>query len=106
VTDTARDAVTRAGELMDLREKFRKELSDKFKALALLDALFVNPYITAARAEKLLRVSNPTARQTIEILEENGILEEVSGRKWNRLYLARPIMSVIDKATGTKQNDH
>jgi len=105
VTETARDAVSRAGELMDLREQFRKKLSDKFKSLALLDALFVNPYITVARAEKILRVSNPTARQTVGILEENGMLEEVSGRKWNRLYLARPIMSVIEKATRTKQNE-
>lgn len=105
VTETARDAVSRAGELMDMREQFRKRLSDKFKALALLDALFANPYITVARAEKVLRVSNPTARRTVEILEENGMLEEVSSRKWNRLYLARPIMSVIEKATRAKQNE-
>jgi len=106
VTETARDAVSRAGELMDIREQFRNRLSDKFKALALLDALFVNPYITAARAAKILGVSNPTARQTVEILEENGMLEEVSGRQWNRVYLARPIMNVFDKAAGTENNDH
>lgn len=103
VTETARDAVNRAGELMDLRERFRRKLSDKFKALALLDALFVNPYITVAKAEEILRVSNPTARQTVEILEENEMLEEVSGRKWNRLYLARPIMRVIEKVSEPKK---
>jgi len=99
VAEIARDAVVRAGELMDLRERFRKKLSDKSKALALLDALFVNPYITVAKAAETLGVSNPTARQTVEILEEKGMLEEVSARKWNRLYLARPIMSIIDKVS-------
>jgi Fic family protein len=99
VTETAKDAVNRAGELMELRERIRKELRNKSKALALLDTLFVNPYLTVARAEKLLRVSNPTARQAVEILQDSGVLQEVSGRKWNRLYLARPIMAVIDKTT-------
>jgi len=106
VTETARDAVRRAGELMDLREKFRKDLSDKSKAMALLDALFVNPFITVARAEKNLRVSNPTARKADAILKKNGMLTEVSGRKWNRLYLARPIMSVIERAIEIEPNEH
>ena len=43
--------------VMVLREKFRARLQDKPKAIALLDQLFLNPYITVARAERLLDVS-------------------------------------------------
>ena len=85
-----------AGRLMDLREKFRARLRDKPKALALLDQLFINPYMTVARAERILKVSNPTARQAVTLLQKNGLLDEISGRAWGRLYLAKPILRAIE----------
>jgi len=98
VTETARDAIRRADDLMALREKYRGHLKDKPKAIALLDELFLNPYITVAHAAKILEVSNPTARQTVSLLVRAGMLKEISGRKWGQLYLAGPIMKVIEKA--------
>jgi Fic family protein len=96
VAETAGEAVQHAGRLMDLREKFRARLNDKPKALALLDELFINPYMTVARAERILKVSNPTARQAVTLLQKNGILEEITGKEWGRLYLAKPILRVIE----------
>ena len=96
VAETAGEAVRHAGRLMDLREKFRARLNDKPKALALLDELFINPYMTVARAERILKVSNPTARQAVTLLQKNGILEEITGKEWGRLYLAKPILRVIE----------
>jgi Fic family protein len=54
---TARQALHQAGELMALREAFRMKSRDKPKALILLDELFINPYITVARAGELMQVS-------------------------------------------------
>jgi Fic family protein len=68
----------------------------KPKALALVDQLFVNPYITVARAAEILEVSNPTARQTVALLQKEGLLREISGRAWGRLYLAGPILKAIE----------
>lgn len=96
VAETAGEAVQHAGRLMDLREKFRAGLRDKPKALALLDELFINPYMTVARAERILKVSNPTARQAVTLLQKNGMLEEITGKEWGRLYLARPILRAIE----------
>lgn len=73
---------------MDMREEYRKRLSNKPKALALLDELFINPFLSVSRAQGILEVSNPTARQAVEVFA--GMLEEVTGRSWGRLYLARP----------------
>ena len=97
VAEMAQDAVHRSRQLMELREKLRKRLVDKPRALALLDELFVNPYITVARAEQMLEVSNPTARQAVALLQQHRVLKEVSGRQWGKLYLARPILDVIEK---------
>lgn len=96
VTEIALEAVGQAGRLMDLREKFRARLRDKAKALALLDELFLNPYMSVARAERVLKVSNPTARQAVTLLQRKGMLEEMTGRTWGKLYLAKPIMDIIE----------
>jgi Fic family protein len=96
VTEIALEAVGQADHLMGLREKFRARLRDKPKALALLDELFLNPYMSVAKAERVLKVSNPTARQAVMLLQRKGMLEEITGRTWGRLYLAKPIMETID----------
>jgi Fic family protein len=93
---TARQALLQAGELINLRETFHLKVRDKPKAVALLDELLINPYITVALAGKLLQVSHPTARQTIEYLQQHGLLEEITGRSWGRVYLARPILNVLE----------
>jgi cell filamentation protein, protein adenylyltransferase len=97
VEQTARSAVRQASRLMDLREAYRGRLSKKPNALRLLDELFVNPYLTAARAAQILASSRPTARQAIGLLQTEGLLEEVTGRSWRRIYLARPILEVIEE---------
>jgi len=95
VETTAKDAVLRARRLTDLREKIRTRFAGKPKVLALLDQLFINPYISVARAEKILGVSNPTARQAVAMLEKAGVLKEVSGRAWGKLYLAGAILEAV-----------
>ncbi len=99
IAQTARKAVAQASSLMELREKYRATLWDKPKVLLLLDALFVNPYLTVAKAEQILAVSNPTARQAVELLKKRGVLEETTGRSWGRFYLARPILDVLENKT-------
>ena len=96
VAETARSAAGQARRLMDLRETYRRQLRQKPNALRLLDELFVNPYITSPRAAHLLSVSAPTARQAIGVLQREALLEEIPGRSWRRLYLARPILEAIE----------
>ncbi len=93
---TARRAMSQAAKLADLRETMRRRLRDRGKALRLVDELFMNPYITVAAAQRLLEVTNPTARQIVQLLEREGVLEEVSGRSWGRIYLSKPILKAIE----------
>ncbi len=96
VEATARSAVRQASRLMDLRESYRRRLSQRPNALRLVDELFANPYLTAGRAARVLGVTDPTARQAIARLQTEGLLEEVTGRSWGRIYLARPILEAIE----------
>ncbi len=95
VEQTAREALRQTARLVDLREEFRGQLLTKPRALALIDHLFVNPYLTVKRAQTILGMSNPTARAAVATLEEMGVVGEVTGRPWRRVYLCRPILDVI-----------
>lgn len=96
VAETARAAMKQARQLMDLREQYRMRLRNKPTAQALVDELFMNPYVTVARAARTLHVSAPTARTSIMRLRDEGILEEITGRSWGRVFLATPIMQAIE----------
>ena len=93
---TAADAVKRTTQVIDLREKFRDRVADRPKALSLVDQLFTNPYLTVARAEEVLRISNPTARSLIDLLLERKLIEQVGKRRWAKLYLARTVLEAIE----------
>ncbi len=98
VEKTAHAAVTQAGELLDLRQTLGKVLESRPRELVLLDALFINPYLTVTRAANLLRVSAPTARRAISALELADVLDEITGRTWGRVYVAKSILRAIEKS--------
>jgi Fic family protein len=95
VVETARQALEQTSRLMDLREGYRQALKDQPRALNLIDPLLQNPYLTAAKAEEILQVSPPTARKAIAVLADAGIVEEITGREWGKVYLARAIWRAI-----------
>lgn len=97
VTEIATEAGLQAKELHKLREQYRAQLRDKPNALGLLDDLFINPYMTIGRAAKLLGKTHPTAKAAVNVLEENRILKEVSGRQWGRYYVCPPILDALEK---------
>lgn len=99
VIETSQMAVRQAAQLMDLRDRYLARLREKPKAVALVDEMFKNPYMTVARAGRLLNVSQPTARQVVLYLVEAGVLQEVTGREWGRVYRAGEVSSAIEFPT-------
>lgn len=97
VAEIAGDSSLRASRLLALREQYRSQFADKVNVVALLDQLFVNPYITAATVAATLKTSAPTATRALATLEKAGILREISGRKWGRTWLAGTILDVIQE---------
>jgi Fic family protein len=96
---TAADAARRTTRLLDLRNRYHERLKkhELVGTLLLIDELFVNPYVTVARAEKVMRVSNPTARAAVNHLQSMKILKEITGRGWGRIYVADAIRKVIEE---------
>ncbi|HEX8911331.1 MAG TPA: hypothetical protein VF796_03150, partial [Humisphaera sp.] len=103
VTETSKQVVRQATHLDALRRDYRDRLKGKHRARGLLDELFSNPYITVARAATRLAVSKPTAQKSIDTLREIGVLEEVTGRSWGRVFVAKPILRAMETPPGAEK---
>lgn len=94
----ANEATELADGLIGLQSRYRHALQSgraTANGLALVDRLFENPIVTAATVERNLGVSAPTARATIKVLEDRGILREISGRRWGRVFRAEEIFELL-----------
>jgi Fic family protein len=98
VRDQARAAADLADRLLELQSETRERLRQRratANAVALVDALFMNPLITVRRAQALLHVSHPTARATIRALEQAGVVREITGRARDMVFSADEIYALI-----------
>ncbi len=98
VISQATDAVGNIQKLIDLDEKYGKQLrSEKASknAFLLAEHIFANPYLTATNAMEYLKVTFPTAQATIEFLMTQNILVEVTQRRRNRIYLAHEVNAIL-----------
>lgn len=82
ITETAQQAARQANQITTLRERYLQELLKTPKAVALIDPLFQNSYMTIARVTQLLNITHPTARQVIKVMEDAGVLQEATGHEW------------------------
>jgi Fic family protein len=96
VAETSRQAARQAQHLDEIRHRYRDQLKGQHRARALLEELFVNPYVTASRAARRLNVTTPTAQKSIAVLQKLGILEEKTGKAWGRIYVATPILKAME----------
>jgi Fic family protein len=98
VAEQANDAVERAQRLVRLRESMREKASTSqagTNLVRLVDVLFESPAVNVPMIEKKLGCTHQTGLNLVERLIASGVLEEVSGRKRRRVYLAREILDVV-----------
>lgn len=99
VKSQADDAVARAGALVDLRERYLEAASmTRSRLSALVRMLFANPYMTVARAERALELTNAGARNVVRDAERRGWLQEIgtSGRGGKTFWVASEILQIIE----------
>lgn len=99
----SRDAVATAERLLGLHKEYRESLQRRrvtAPTLALVDEIFINPYITIPRARDRLRVSYPTAQAAVNRLVDAGILKEATGKRRNRLYCAVQVLQLAQGSEG------
>ena len=90
VHDAADDGVRVARDIHALVGRHRSGILAHHRstvaALRLLERLPANPVMTVPRASELLDLTAPPARKAIELLQDLGVLREVTGRQRGRVY--------------------
>lgn len=95
----ARDTISRARRLEDLRADYRRRVvTPRSSSLlpALVDELFRIPALTIPRAQELLAVTHRAATLTVERLVHAGILTEVPSSGRRRLFLAEGVLAAVE----------
>ncbi len=101
-------AVNTAGELLELWTSYRskfQQVSNSSNLLKLIDLLFERPYVTVRGVAKALGVTFPTAQNNIDLLTAAEVLSEATGRSRNRVYVARPIVELIEKSSESETSN-
>ena len=99
VSRSAEDAVERAGRLIELRERYINETRDARSRIGgVADLIFSNPFLTVARVQNALNVTNQGARNLIQDAEKRGWLTDFGarGRAGRRYWLAQEVFEIID----------
>lgn len=95
----ANDAIVRSERLISIRERYHEQLKARGapgRLFQVIDRLFSMPAINAAEAGAIMSVSGPTVYKDLALLEEEGILNEYTGRLRDRDWVAREIIDVIE----------
>lgn len=85
--------------LIDQLFEYKRKLhamTDDPKKLRLMDSLFVNPYVRNVDVSDICGVHISTATRIVSELVDDGILEEVTGKKRNQLFVCRRIMDLLN----------
>jgi Fic family protein len=98
VKTEAADAVGRAGQIIELRDRYLEVAASLGtpNAIALVDLICENPMVTTHSIENRLGVSRPTALRLLRRMEERGVLDEQeSGARGQRRYVAQGLLGVV-----------
>ena len=99
VQSQADEAHQRANLLVDLRESYQQRYQSERSEniLELVMRLFEEPYLDVNTAAEWLDVEYSTANRLVGQLEDDGILEELTGKERNRFYRASEVFEIINK---------
>ncbi len=100
VVSVSKQAVDAAGRIRDLFESDRDRIKTLGRpassALRLHEHLQRRPFTTIQQAAADLRLSAPTVATAAKNLEKLGIIKEISGRDWRRLFAYSRYFEIIN----------
>jgi Fic family protein len=101
VATQARDAAARADLLTAYQEEVREKLSSSRSAVVhrLIDALFTNLFVVATREAARQKVTYAAAQAGIDTLVRHGVLREMTGRSYGKVYSSRRLLDIVDRPT-------
>jgi len=107
VVECAREAIRQVERLIALRAEWHARFQTAGSSallIRLVDRLFERPSVTANEIAAAFNVKHITATRNIEKLVEAGILTERTGRKRDRVFIAMPLLRLMDTEPESEAN--
>ncbi len=99
VAEQSGDAVSRARRLLELLRTYSQVVREKHlppTAGGLVELIFMKPVLNTKTVQEFLKVSYPSAQNALSLLEDAGILIEITGRKRDKAYAANEVLKILD----------
>lgn len=100
VVNQSSDAVQRSRRLLALHQDYHRTSLEKHlppTAGQLIELILMRPVLNSRIAQELLGVTFPAAQKAIRVLEDEGILVEITGGKRNKTYAAEEILRILEE---------
>jgi Fic family protein len=108
VRESADDGAKAAQRLFKLVNEDRQKLMEletvNVAAIRLFERLPEQPMVTAAKAVEMIGSTKPTTNKAIDSLVQSGILEEITGKRRDRIFAYRRYLDVLAEDTNTLPN--
>jgi len=102
VAQQAEESVDRTLSLDELRRRYDDEYGGvRYAKNRLACKLFEQPYVTTKTVADMLDIERSTAYRAIDALEDDGVLEEVTGKDRNQEYRAKEIFEILERPPQT-----
>ena len=96
IAEQAFDAYECGQELLELRAEYLEQY-EKYPAVRdVITHLFEEPYLQAVRAQEATGRSKKAVYNAIEMLSEDGIINEITGKERGKVYRAPEILNIIE----------
>ncbi len=100
VAEQSEDAVSRSRRLLELLREYSQLAREKRlspTAVQLVELIFMKPVLNVKTVQESLGVSFPSAQNAISLLEQAGILTEITGRRRAKTYSAVEIVKALEE---------
>lgn len=98
VAQTAEEATETARAILQLREAHRHEVQERVpgtNGLRLLDLLYERPLVHVNLVKDRLGITFATANKLIEHLQQLGLVQEITGRRRDRIFSYGPYLALF-----------
>lgn len=99
VARMSEDALSRATRINDLLAEWHSKLAGHSTntPIRVLDLLAANPFVTITGAANQLNLAFTTVQRAVERLENNGIVQQASDAKRDRVYCAQALLDILEE---------
>ena len=98
IKEQCRETIELTKTILRLREHMRREIGNVRRRAALsavLDVFFEEPVLATGEISRRAKIAWHSAQAALDILQEQGIVTELTGKQRGRVYACRPVLRAI-----------